>query len=396
MTQRQLDLVVYGATGFSGRQAARYLDATSPRGLRWAIAGRSRDKLEALRGQLTDPSVSIIVADAGAPESLAAMARQTRAIVSTVGPFRRYGTPLVEACVAERTHYADITGETTWARTIIDRFDAPARAAGVKLVPFSGYDSMPSDIGTYAVVQHVRTERKVGVRKVEAFHWAKGGFNGGTLATMIDLSVEGRSGFGDPYLLAPGASVTPAGHALDRDPRAVRFHEGAKLWTAPFVMGAINTRVVRRSAMLAAQAGQPYGADFAYQEYWGSRSRGQAMVMLGIAGAADFAMRSSWGRKLVERFGPQPGEGPSEADMVGGHFTCRYVAETEDGARVTATMKGEGDPGNRSTVRFLVEAGALLADDALPEGGGVLTPAMAFGTRILAQCAPRGLRFSVE
>lgn len=396
MSGRDLDLVIYGATGFSGKQAARYLDQTSPRGLRWAIAGRSKEKLEAVRATLTDPSVSIIVAEASEPATLAAMVRQTRAIVSTVGPFRKYGTPLVEACVAAGTHYADITGETTWARTIIERFDVPARAAGVKLVPFSGYDSMPSDIGAHALVEHARTARGVGLRKVEAFHSARGGFNGGTLATMVDLSVEGRQGFGNPWLLSPGFEPSAEAHRLDRDPREVFFHEGAGLWTAPFVMGAINTRVVRRSVMLAEEAGHGYGRDFAYQEYWGSRSRAQAYGMLAMAGAANAAMTTKVGRTLVQRFGPQPGEGPSEASMDSGFFTVRYVAETEDGARITARMKGEGDPGNRSTVRFLVEAGALLADDALPAGGGVLTPAMAFGTRILARCAPRGLSFTID
>jgi short subunit dehydrogenase-like uncharacterized protein len=395
VTQRQLDLVVYGATGFSGRQAARYLDRRAPRGLRWAIAGRSREKLEAIQRTLTDPTVSLIVADAAQPASLAAMVRQTRAIVSTVGPFRRYGTPLVEACVAEGTHYADITGETTWVRSLLGPLEADAKARGVKLVPFSGYDSMPSDLGTYALVKHVRDTRGVGLRKVEAFHFAKGGFNGGTLATMLDLSVSGRDGFREPWLLSPGFAPTEAARALDRDPRQVRFHDGAGLWTAPFVMGAINTRVVRRSVMLAAEAGAPYGRDFAFQEYWGSRARTHALGMLAMAGAADFAMRSSVGRSLVERFGPQPGEGPSEAAMDGGFFTCRYVGETEDGQQVTARMKGSGDPGNRSTVRFLIEAGLLLAGDDLPPGGGVLTPSTAFGLRLLERAAPHGLEFSV-
>ncbi|MFO0727828.1 MAG: saccharopine dehydrogenase NADP-binding domain-containing protein [Myxococcota bacterium] len=396
MGTRSFDLVIYGATGFTGRQAARYLDRTNPPGLRWAIAGRSREKLEDLRKRLGTPEVGLIIADASDPASLRSMAEATTAVVSTVGPFRRYGTPLVEACIDAQTHYADITGETPWVRGLIDRLEDKAKTRGVRLVPFSGYDSMPSDLGTFAIAEHTRASRGVGLRRVEAFHSARGGFNGGTLATLLDSVQEGRLIF-DPWLLSPGFVPTQAARSLDRDPREVRYHERARTWTAPFVMSMINTRVVRRSAALFSAQGQPYGADFAYQEYWGTRSRLSAYAVLGTVGLLGATVQTSAGRSLVEMIGPKPGEGPSEEAMDAGRFTCRYLAEAEDGSIVSATMRGIGDPGNRSTVRFLIEAGILLSETPIaPEHGGFLTPATAFGRRILERCAAHGLSFALD
>lgn len=390
---REFDVVIYGATGVAGRQAALYLDRYAG-STRWAIAGRSREKLEAIRKTLSDPRVGLIVADASAPESLTAMTRQTRAIATTVGPFRHYGTPLVEACIETGTHYADITGETPWVRSLIDRLDERARKASVRIVPFAGYDSVPSDLGALAIVEHVRKTRGVGVRRVEAFHSARGGYNGGSLATLIDLSSEGRRGFGDPWLLSPGFSPSPGARAFDADPASISRH--GEIWAAPFVMSRINTRVVRRSVALYAGAGTPYGADFAYQEYWGSRRlAGALQITAGLLGLS-MMMRRAPTRALVAKLGKQPGEGPSEESMERGSFTTRYVAEADDGAKVLARMKGEGDPGNKSTVRFLVETALALANDELPPRFGILTPAYAIGTRLLERCTPRGLSFAFD
>jgi len=396
VSAREFDVVIYGATGFAGRQAVRYLDRTAPEGVRWAIGGRSREKLEQIRGSLRDPRVGLIVADASDPSSLVGMARQARAIASTVGPFRRYGTPLVEACIEAGTHYADITGETVWARSLIDTLESRAKAANVKIVPFSGYDSVPSDLGTLGIVEHVRATKNVGVRKVEAFHTAKGGFNGGTLATLLDMSEVSAKAFRDPYVLAPGFEPTPAARVFDRDPETVTKNETLGVFAAPFLMSAINTRVVRRSAALAAASGHPYGRDFAYQEYWSSRRRMAAMGMLAGVGALAAAISTGVGRSMIARFGPKPGEGPSDTSMEEGFFACRYVAEAEDGSIVRATMKGEGDPGNKSTVRFLVEAALSLANDALPPGAGILTPATAIGMRLIERCRPHGISFEIN
>lgn len=389
---RELDLVVYGATGVTGRQAARYLDQHAG-ALRWGIAGRSQDKLEALKRGLRDPRVAVIVADASAPESLAAMARRTHVVASTVGPFRRYGTPLVEACVAERSHYCDITGETAWVRSLLDGAHERAKAALVKLVPFSGYDSVPSDLGTFLLVEHAREAWGVGLERVEAFHSARGGYNGGTLATLLDMASGGGRGMGDPWLLSPGFEPTAGARALDRELSSVeRRPEG---WIAPFVMARINTRVVRRSVALFAAEGRPYGRDFAYQEYWRSSSLAGALEMAAVAGGLAALTSSAAGRALVARFGKKPGEGPSEASMERGAFTARYRARTEDGRELTAIMRGEGDPGNKSTVRFLMETAMALAEDTLPPRFGVLTPATAIGARLLERCRPRGLSFEI-
>lgn len=396
MSSRPFDLVIYGATGFAGAQAVRYLSEHCPPDLRWAIAGRSRDKLSAVARRFGRGELPLILADASDPGSVRQMTEQTQAIVSTVGPFVRYGTPLIEACLASRTHYADITGETAWVRTIIDRFEAAAKDQGVRLVPFSGYDSVPSDAGAHALISHLRTSRGVGVRRLEAFHSARGGFNGGTLATMLEMAKGGDAAMREPWLLSPGFRPSDAARIFDRDPERVHFHERAGLWTAPFVMSVINTRVVRRSAALFAAKGAPYGADFAFQEYFASRSRVSAWAVAAGAGTLNAAVQTGTGRAIIAALGPKPGEGPSERSIDEGFFRCRYVAEAEDGSVASAVMKGQGDPGNRSTVRFLVESGILLSQSSADAEGGVLTPAIAFGGQLIERCKPHGLSFEIE
>jgi short subunit dehydrogenase-like uncharacterized protein len=266
----------------------------------------------------------------------------------------------------------------------------------VRLVPFSGYDSVPSDAGAYALVRHLRASRGVGVRRLEAYHSARGGFNGGTLATMLEMAKGGDAVMREPWLLSPGFNPSAAARVFDRDPERVQFHERAELWTAPFVMSVINTRVVRRSAALFAARGASYGADFAFQEYFASRSRVAAWTVATGSGALNAAVQTSTGRAIVAALGPKPGEGPSERSIDEGFFRCRYVAEAEDGSIASAVMKGQGDPGNRSTVRFLVESGILLAESPADAEGGVLTPATAFGERLIERCKPHGLSYEIE
>lgn len=397
-TPTPYDVTLYGATGFTGRQAARYFARHAPPTLRWAIAGRDPDKLSELAARLDRAPDGVVVANALDPDAIDRMCAQTRVVLSTAGPFSRYGDHVVAACVAHGTGYVDITGETPWVRRLIDRHHAQAAQDGTRIVPFCGFDSVPSDIGALALVEHLR-RRGTGTARVEAYFSGKGGFNGGTLASAVALGESGDlDEVEDPSLLNPeGRRPDPQAEPDPAGPRSARGR-----WLAPFGMGPINTRVVRRSRALAAERGADYGPQFSYQE-WMDCGRGlKGMAVAAAVGAAMAAFTplvgSDSGRKLLTRFGPEPGQGPSEEAMDGGFTRARYHAVGDDGSVVEAELFVEGDPGNRATVLMLCEAALALALDAesLPPGGGVLTPASGIGLRLLERLVLAGVRFEVD
>jgi len=397
LSDRPFDLVLLGATGFAGGHAARYLHDHAPDGLRWAIAGRSVTKLKALAATLGD--VPICVVDTGDADSVDAMARDTRVLLSTVGPFLRYGTPVVEACLRHGTDYADITGETPWVRGLLDRYADEAVASGARLVPFCGFDSVPSDLGAFLVARTCQRELGQDCVSVKAAFRMKGGLNGGTLATMLYMGEHGLSKqVMDPFLLNPPAHRHQDDKAAHYDPRAARFDDDLDAWTAPFLMGAINTRVVRRSAALFADAGESYGESFAYQEYQRCRSKWRARQTTLMMGAAFGLSAGRVGRRLLRTFGPAPGEGPSKASVQGGFFAVDLVGRGEDGGRVVGKIRADGDAGNRNTVRMLCEAGLLLATrrEDLPAGSGFLTPATCFGDVLVDALRASGMTFEAH
>jgi short subunit dehydrogenase-like uncharacterized protein len=250
MPTREFDVVLYGATGFTGRQTVRYFHKFAPPDLRWAIAGRNQSTLEALNS-----GVPVMVADSSNQNAIDKMVERTRVMLSTAGPFALYGTGIVDACVRFRTHYCDITGETPWVRSLIDRYQDQATAEGTRLIPFSGFDSIPSDLGAMLVAGALGPQTTT----VKAFFQISGGLNGGTLASALNMAETGADKLmRDPFLLSP--LIQRPLKDLERDPTAGAFDEDAQTWVAPFVMGAINTRVVRRSCQIL-------GVDFAYQEY---------------------------------------------------------------------------------------------------------------------------------
>ncbi|MCB9525838.1 MAG: saccharopine dehydrogenase NADP-binding domain-containing protein [Myxococcales bacterium] len=391
MSARPYDVIIYGATGFTGRQCA--LDFAEHAGaLRWAIAGRSRAKLEALAAEVTP--TGIVVADSQDAASVAAMAAQARVVLSTAGPYAKYGDPVVDACVAHGAHYCDITGETAWVRRVIDRHHAQAAAGGVRLVPFCGFDSVPADLGTLALVTHLRATHGTGTRAVRANYTIKGGLNGGTLDSALTMAATGDDrAMADAFLLNPADARPKYDKARHGDRRSVDRDPVWGTWRLPFVMQAINTRVVRRSAALADEPG--YGADFSYQEAMESKGRlGAYGTTAGLA-AVDALLRRRWGRALLARLGPAPGEGPAQANLDGGFTRVRYVAEGEDGTQVKAVLQYPGDAGNRFTVLCLCEAARLLAATDPQAPGGVLTPATAFGLTLLDRMQARGVRWTV-
>ncbi len=397
VSTRPHDVLVFGATGFTGRQAAQYLDRHAPAGLKLALAGRNRAKLAEVAGSLTRSDVAIVIADASQPETVHAMCASTRVVATTAGPFSLYGTPVIEGCIQHKTHYCDITGETPWVRDMIDRFDAQARADGTRLVPFSGYDSCPSDLGAFLIAKELRARGEDTVR-VDGFHTGKGGVNGGTLATMLTLAAQGRMGdAAQPFLLNPGGAPSAQVALASQNPTRVMFHARARRYTAPFFMGEINTRVVRRSAGLLAEKGAGYGPDFVYQEYFDTKNWLVAHLIAGALALATRAAQQAAMRSIMARLGPQPGAGPSEHTMDNGFARSRFYGTGSAGTLVDAEVSGPGDPGNRITIQFLCESALALAlDEArLPKGGGFLTPATAFGDVLIDRARARGLRLDI-
>jgi short subunit dehydrogenase-like uncharacterized protein len=402
--ERPYDVVLYGASGFTGRQTVAYFARHAPEGVRWAIAGRNRQRLEAVRSELA-PEVDLLVADSHDGPALDAIAARTRVLLTTAGPFAVHGDLLVDACVRSETHYVDITGETLWVRSLIDRHHDRAAASGTRIVPFCGFDSVPSDLGAYLVARHVRRLWGVPCERVHAIFRMAGGVNGGTLATVFHLYESGNaSRIADPYLLNPQNRRPAEPNERDRDPRAPRIHPDARTWVGPFFMGPINTRVVRRSAALQEAWDDSYGPDFSYQEYLGfdePLAALQAIGMLVGGVAAQGVMRQPLLRRLVRPLLPAPGTGPSERTMNEGWFSCDLFGTAADGRQVRGTIRGAGDPGNRATVAFVCESALCLAlhADELPGGparGGVLTPATALGDVLAERLRGAGMRVEVE
>ena len=396
--QRPCDVILYGATGFVGRQSALYFAAHAP-GVRWAIAGRSVTKLESLRAELAAARPAVVVADAGDAAALDALAAQTRVVLSTAGPFARYGSELVAACVRHGTHYVDITGETPWVRQLIDRHHDAAANSGTRIVPGCGFDSVPSDLGAWLVASALRDRHGERCASVKACFSIRGGLNGGTAASMLNALDEGVQGqVDDPFLLNP-AGTAPADAASHRDPAGAVRDADFDAWLAPFVMGPINTRVVRRSAALLADSGL-YAPDFRYQEY-ARMGRGASGALTATALAVGMAAgRSAMAlaplRRIAARFLPAPGEGPSERAMDGGSFRCELIGVGERGTVQRGRIAGRGDPGNRATTVFVCESALALALDGkrLPGGahlGGVLTPATALGAMLAERLRSTGM-----
>ena len=400
-TRRTYDVVLYGATGFVGRQTVAYF-AEHAGTLRWALGGRSAPKLERVR-QACGPGAAqagIVVAASDDAPALEALAAGTAVVLSTAGPFALHGSALVAACVKHGTHYVDITGETPWVRDLIDRHHREAAAKGTRIVPCCGFDSVPSDLGAWLVARAVHERHGERCASVKACHSMSGGLNGGTLASALNMLESGQAKrIDDPFLLNPPGSV-PARAGDHADPVAPSLDADFGAWVGPFVMGAINTRVVRRSAALLAASGDPaYGADFGYQEYqlFGAGPLAAAAaggVSLGM-GVGRAAMQLDLVRTLLKSVAPPPGSGPSQLTMDRGSFRCELVGRSESGRLVRGRIAGQGDPGNRATTRFVCEAALALATEAnaLPggtRGGGVLTPATAFGAVLARRLAATG------
>lgn len=402
---RRFDLVVHGATSFVGQILCRYLVAEhgTDGPLRWAISGRNDQKLREV-AEDTGAEVERVVADSHDVDALEALVASTRVVVSTVGPYSRHGSQLVAAAVRSGTDYLDLTGETQWMRRMIDAHHDEAVASGARVVHACGFDSIPSDLGVWFTQQqslerHGEPCERISMRVDEL----RGGASGGTVASMLQLVEEAahdpelRRLLADPYALNPADQRSGPSQTEVRLPTTDPDAPGR--WLAPFVMAAVNTRVVQRSHALL---GRPWGEGFRYDEAMdmGRGPLGAAKasaVTAGLGGVMGLAAIGPSRRLLERTVLPSPGDGPSPAAQARGGFSLRFVGHTPSGATVTCRVTGDRDPGYGATARMLGEAAAVMLDLG-PEtpGGGFWTPATAFGDELIERLEARaGLRFEV-
>lgn len=389
---KPFDLVVHGATGFTGRLVVEYLLQRYPAGsgLRWAMGGRNAEKLAAVRDELGAPAdTPLVVTDTTNPASLQALMNATRLVLTTVGPYQLYGNELVAACAASGVDYVDLCGEPAWMRQMIDAHEATAQASGARIVFSCGFDSIPFDLGVFLLQTefaqrfgHAAPRVRGRVRKM------KGTFSGGTAASLKATMAAAAAQPGvmdllkNPFSLTPGfeGPRQPSGHKPMVDEAL-----GDGVWVAPFVMAAINTRNVHRSNLLLKHA---YGTDFVYDEMLvtGPGEKGEALAN---AVAGDKSLGSDQG--------PKPGEGPSREERENGFYDVLFLGTDNEGHSLRVGVKGDRDPGYGSTSKMIAEAAVCLLQDAATTPGGIWTTAPALGDKLIARLqANAGLGFAVE
>ena len=409
--ERELDVVVFGATGFAGKLVAEYLAQHAPEGVRVGLAGRSQDRLEQVRAGLGAAAAKwpLIAADSADPASLAALAGSARVVVTTVGPYRPRGLPLVAACAEAGTDYIDLSGEVLFQRDSIDRYHAVAERTGARIVHGCGFDSIPSDLGVHLLRETVRADGDGGGGDLEdttlVVTRLRGGFSGGTLSSIIEQLDEVRAdpqlrrAAADPYALSPDRAAEPD-LGRQRDLARVQRDAVLDIWTGPFLMASINTRVVRRSNALLDWA---YGRKFRYREVSGYGTGRAGAVRAAAATTAMGALAAGLTyprtrRLLVGRVLPGPGQGPSEQTRRNGRFRMEIHTRTSAGRHYRARVAAQGDPGYQATSVMMGESAlALVLDrDRLPGRAGVLTPATALGTVLTDRLRTAGMTFEAE
>ena len=384
---KEFDVIVYGATGYTGRLVAEYLGKTcAGQDVRWAMAGRNADKLASVREEIGAPAdTPLITADASDPQSLDAMARRGGCIISTVGPYTRYGEPLVSACVSAGAAYVDLCGEPLWMRDMIAKYEDAAKASGARIIFSCGFDSIPFDLGVFHLQEAAKARFGAPFARVKGrVRQMKGTFSGGTAASFGETMAAIKA---DPSL----RGVLMDSFALTSDfrgPDQPRMHEPIEdkdigSWSAPFIMAGINTKNIHRSNLLLSHA---YGADFQYDE----------MV---LTGPGDQGRATAEHLAKVNMFGdspPKPGEGPTREERERGHYEAAFYGWTADGQTLVAVVNGDMDPGYGSTSKMITEAGLCAVRDSMV-GGGIWTPASALGQALIDRLeAKAGLTFKLE
>jgi len=381
---REFDIIVYGATGFTGRLVAEYLVQSDAR--RWAMAGRSLTKLQEVRDLIGAPAdTPLVTANADDPASLRALCERTTVVLTTVGPYQLYGNDLVAACADSGTAYVDLCGEPAWMREMIDKHHARAQATGARIMFSCGFDSIPFDLGVLTL-QEAAQERfgRPCPRVKGRVRVMKGGFSGGTAASLkATLAAAARNPgiialLTNPFALTPGFSgpSQPTGMLPEYD-------RSIEAWTAPFIMAPINTKNVHRTNFLL---GEAYGADFVYDEMMVA-----GLGEMGKAAAEAIAKINP----LAGDKGPKPGEGPSKEERDSGHYDILFVGEMGGGERIDAVVTGDKDPGYGSTSKMIAEAALCLVEDVPDAKGGIWTPGAIMGAPLRKRLIKRaGLTFT--
>jgi short subunit dehydrogenase-like uncharacterized protein len=404
MTDKTFDIIVYGATSFVGQIITRTMQEQFGDGpVKWAIAGRSQEKLEKLSAEIGLSGIEILVADASDETALRAMCAQADVIMSTVGPYALYGDTLVKVCATSGTHYCDLTGEPQWIRKMQMRHETAAKQSGARIVHCCGFDSIPSDLGVHFLQQHALKQFGQTCDRIEMrVAKMKGGASGGTIASMINMVKEAtkdaelRKELKDPY------SLCPPGHGFSIHQRDVKmgYDSEYESWIAPFIMAGINSRVVHRSNALS---GNSYGTGFKYEEAMATGNGGRGKRM---ARATDWGMGAlmvslaippvRW--LLEQSVLPKPGEGPGEQEQLNGEFDLVFLGTTPNGDKIRCRVTGDRDPGYGSTAKMLAQAAACLAKDVPQDtAGGFWTPATIMGDRLIERLqAHAGLTFELE
>jgi short subunit dehydrogenase-like uncharacterized protein len=387
----EFDIIVYGASGFTGRLVAEYLASSYGAGgpVKWAMAGRSAQRLAAVRDEIRAPvTTPIVVADAGDPASIAAMVRRTKAVLTTVGPYQIYGSALVAACAQAGIGYLDLCGEPAWMRAMIDAHEATAKRTGAQIVFSCGFDSIPFELGVWYLQQEAKTRLGATVPRVKGrVRHMKGTFSGGTVATLkatMSAAVRDPSVFAllqNPFSLIPGFTGAPQPSGT-----TMAYDEDMGSWTVPFVMAAINTRNVHRSNFLL---GYPYGRDFVYDEMMLAGSREQAELMIKAIAAANASIS---GKNALK-----PGEGPGKQERDTGFYDILFVGIAQDGRQVRVSVSGDKDPGYGSSSKMISEAAVCLVQDDAHVAGGIWTPGAAMQGHLVKRLVENaGLKFNVE
>lgn len=404
--RKPFDLILFGASGFTGRLVAEYLHRSYGKGgdLTWAIAGRNIAKLGALRDELGNAeSVPLLAADASDAAALNKLVRQAEVVITTVGPYQQHGQALVTACAEEGIDYVDLCGEPGWMAQMIPLLEPAARQSGSRIVFSCGFDSIPFDLGVVYLQDEALLRLGAPLQRVGGrVRTMKGGFSGGTAASLLATMEQMRNDadaarvMANPFALTPGFSGPP-----QPDDEGASFDERAQAWTAPFVMAPINTKNIHRTNLLR---GHPWGADFVYDERMlagdGRRGELRARRMARQTRIQNLLLAFAPTRAVLRRFAlPKPGEGPNQAQREAGRFDVRFFGDTADGRRLGATVTGDRDPGYGSTSKMISESALCLAQDIdrVATPGGVWTPGSAMGLALVRRLQARaGLTFSVD
>jgi len=390
--EKDIDIIIYGATGFTGKLCVKYFQSINTT-VTWAMAGRNLIKLQKVADD-HQAKVEILLADSDDESALDNLTSRARVILSTTGPFHRYGSKLVASCIKNHAHYVDITGENFWVKGLIEKHHAEASAKGIRIIPSCGFDSIPSDLGAFFSAQAIGKP----IKRIESFHSYEGGASGGTLETMFSM---GELDLGDdltnPFLLNPEDSYSDEQMQLSSDRVGIAKKSEINAWSGPFIMATANTRVVRRTEALLALRQESYGPDFTYQEHAFHKSWWSAAKSLVLTGLSVLILLSPL-KRLVKPFLPKPGEGPSETVQENGWFDCKFIVEANDGTKSVFNMNGKGDPGYKVTSKLVSECALCLIEDqdTLPGGveyGGILTSASGLGESLIARLKRVGINF---